>query len=100
LSLPCILADRILRPVANGEDGARELRLREREEEVRLILGRVDAAAQTMPSGRSVPIDTRVVTRGDRVGSQRFRALGERGELQIAVAMGARQRCASCGILG
>ena len=37
---PRVLADRVLRPVADGEDRARELLLRQREQEIRLVLRR------------------------------------------------------------
>ena len=44
LPLARVFANRVLRSIADGEDGARELILRQREEEVRLILRGVDAA--------------------------------------------------------
>src|SRR5438093_1384447 len=77
---------------ADGEDGVRELILREREQEVRLILGRIDAALEKMPSGRRIAIDARVMTGRDGVRPERGRALRERRELEVAVAVRARQR--------
>src|SRR3954462_15199928 len=48
-----VLAARVLRPVADREHGARELLLRQREKEIRLILRRVGAALQeVMPALR------------------------------------------------
>ena len=60
-----VLADGVLRPIADREDRARQLVLRQREQEVRLILRRIDAALQQVPAGRLVALDARVVAGGD-----------------------------------
>src|SRR5207248_6531481 len=70
-----IFADRLLRTVADRKDSLGQLLLCEREEEVGLILGRVDAAPQHVAAGRSVVIDARVVTGGDAVGAEAARPL-------------------------
>ena len=94
-----VLADGVLRAIADREDGARELLLRQREQEVRLILRRVDAALQQVAAGRRVALDARVVAGRDRVGAEAARALDQRRELQIAVAVRAGQRRPAGGVL-
>ena len=94
---------RILRPIANREDRVGELRLREREEKVRLILRRVDAALEHVAAHPRVVInaalDARVVSGRDRVGAEPLRSIDERRELQIAVAVRAGKRRTARGVL-
>ncbi len=68
-----------------------ELLLREREKEVRLVLGGVDAAQQPPSAGRLLPGDAGVVTGGHGVRPERGGAVAQLGELQFAVAVRARQ---------
>ena len=89
---PRVLADRVLRTIADREERARELLLRQREQEIRLILRRIDAAPQQVPPGRLVALDAGVVAGGDRVRAEARGAVGERRELQVAVAVRAGQR--------
>ena len=65
----------------------RELRLRQREQEVRLILRRIGAALEQVTRRSPVALDARVVAGGDDVGAEPLGALGERRELQVAVAV-------------
>src|SRR5438094_911412 len=72
---PRVLAHRVLRPIADGEDRAGELLLGQREQKVRLIPGRIGAAPQAMPSALPVALDARVVAGRDRVGAEAARPL-------------------------
>src|SRR5207245_1292298 len=96
---PRVFADRLLGPIADGEDGARELRLGQREQKVRLILRGIGAAPEQMASARAVALDARVVAGRDGVGAEAARPLDERRKLQVAVAARARQRRAARGVL-
>ncbi len=87
-----VLADLVLRTIADGERGARQLVLRQREQEVRLILGRIDPAPEPIAEGGLISLDARVVSRCHDVGAEAARVLGEGRELQVAVAVRARQR--------
>ena len=73
---------------------ARELLLREREQEVGLVLRRVRAAPQH-EAAVGAALDARVVTGGQRVGAKAERAIEQRRELQIGVAVRARNRRAA-----
>src|SRR5262249_59180100 len=84
------LADGGLVEVPDRESRARELRLRQREEEVRLVLLRVHAAAQAVALRRLVVVDLRVMPGGDRPGVETGGPLDQRPELQVAVAVHAR----------
>ena len=81
-----------------GNDGLRQLLLRQREEEVGLVLVRVGAAPQQPPSvgGR---VHARVVAGRDLRGAQARGALEQRRELEVAVAVGAGQRRAARRVL-
>src|SRR5262249_29690005 len=83
-ALARVLAHGILRPVADREDGTRELILGQGEKEVRLILRGIDAALQHAAAGDLVALDPRVVSRRDGIGAEAVRPIGERRELQIA----------------
>ena len=85
------VADVVLGATADGEDGLRQLILRQREEEIRLVLRGVDTAPELVPA-RGGPLDARVMARGDRVGSETAGAVEQRRELEIAVAVRAGQR--------
>ena len=56
-----------------GNTRVRELVLRQREQEIRLVLVRVDAAQQPIPAPVLVEGDARVVAGGDRGGVERRR---------------------------
>src|SRR6185295_19157143 len=98
---PGVGADRGFRTVADREHRAGELRLGEREEKVRLVLRRVETALEDVASGLRTDLvfaeelDSCVMTRGNGLSAKRLGALGERGELQVAVAVGAGQRRAT-----
>src|SRR3954471_1669612 len=96
--LPRVLADLLLRQGADREDRARELLLREREEEIRLVLRRVEAAPQKVPAAGAA-LHPRIVAGRDRIGAEAARAIGERGELEIAVAVRAGERRPPRGVL-
>ena len=72
---PRLLAHRRLVQRADGEARPGELRLGQREEEVGLVLGRVDAALEAIAAGPLVEIDLRVVAGRDGLGLERRRAL-------------------------
>src|SRR5262245_1596765 len=61
---PGVVAHGVLRAIADRKARLRELILRQREEEVRLILGAIDAAFQEEASGGLVADHTRVVPGG------------------------------------
>ncbi len=87
---------------ADREHGVGELRLIEREEKVRLVLGRVETAKQPVQSGGRaglVALDAGVVSGGDKTGIEPPCALGERRELEVAVAVHAGDWRPSAGIL-
>ena len=92
LPSPRVLADRILGTIAHREHRVRELLLRQREQEIRLILGRIDGAPEQESSGRFVALDPGVVAGGHPVRAEPAAPIGERGELQVAVAVRAGQR--------
>jgi len=89
----------VLRPIAHRKNGATELILRERKQEVRLILCRIRAALQEKAAGRRIALDPRVMAGRHGVGAEAARPIDERGELQVAVAMRAGQRRASRRVL-
>src|SRR5215510_13337166 len=91
LSCVRVLAYRLFRTIADREDRSRQLRLRQREQEVRLVLRRILAARELIGAGRR-PLDARVVAGRDGVGSEGRGSLEERRELQVAVAVRARER--------
>src|SRR5581483_2634404 len=74
---PRLLAHIRLHQRADGEYRPRELILREREQEVRLILLDIRAALE-QPSAVGILLDTRVVTGGDLFGAETARAFEKR----------------------
>ena len=94
-----LLAHGALVEVADRKHRVRELRLVQREEEVRLILRRVRAALQPVASGGGIEIHARVVTRRHELRAEPVGAVDERRELQVAVAVDARDRRAAGRIL-
>src|SRR5205814_10601462 len=87
-----VLPYRDLRPIADRKQGACELILAEREQKVRLILAGIHAALQDGAARGTVALDARGTARGDGVGAEAARAIGQRRKLQIAVAVRAGQR--------
>ena len=83
---------------AYREHRVRELLLRQREEEVSLVLIGVGAALE-QPPPVTVALDPCVVPRRHAGGAEALGAVEERGELQVAVAVGARHRRAARGVL-
>jgi len=73
-----------------AEPHRRQLVRRHREQEVRLILAGIDAAAQLVLA--IAGHDLRVVARDEHVGPDRTRALEERRELDVLVALHTRVR--------
>src|SRR5207302_10631499 len=96
---PRVLADGGLGSVADRENGARQLILCQREQEVRLVLCGVCAALQQIAADGSIALHAGIVTGGDRVGAEPARPLDQRGELQVAVTVGARNRRAAGSVL-
>ena len=94
-----VLADRRLLEAADRKHRVGELRLRQREEEVRLILGRIGAAQEPILAGRGIPLDAGVMAGGDEVGVERLGPRRQRRELQVAVAVHAGNRRAAAGVL-
>ena len=94
-----LLADGRLVEVADREHRVRQLRLVEREQEVRLILRRVRAALQPVAAGGGIEIHARVVTRRHELRAEPLGAGGERRELEVAVAVHARDRRAAGRVL-
>ena len=84
---------------AHREARPGELRAIEREEEVGLVLLRVDAAPQHVAPARLVPAGARVVSGRDGLGVEPPRALHERRELQLAVAVHAGDGRPARGVL-
>ena len=82
-----------------GKHRVRELVLRQREEKVRLILGRIGAALQYVAAGCGIEIDPRVVACRDEVGAEPLGAADERRELEVAIAVDARNRRPSRRVL-
>src|SRR5262249_39052055 len=72
-----------------------ELRLREPEQEVGLVLVGIDRAPQPAQPGLWVAIDARVVPRGHRAGAEYLRALEQVLELEALIARHARDWRAS-----
>ena len=99
LPLARVVADGILPTVADREHCPGELGLCQREQEIRLVLGRIGAAPQPEGAARLVSLDPRIVAGRDRVGTEAAGPLGERGELEIAVAAGAGERRPSGRVL-
>ena len=90
-------ADSRLVERTDREERVRELILRQREEKIRLILRGIDAALeQVLPAGL---LDASVVAGRHQACAKPLGARGERGELQIAVAVHARNRRAAAGVL-
>src|SRR4051812_37253627 len=74
---PRLLANRGLVERADGEPRARQLRLRQREQKVRLVLLAVDASLQPVALGRRIEVDLRVVPRGHGLSLEGGRAVNE-----------------------
>src|SRR5258705_367900 len=83
-----LLAHLGLDQAADRKDGAGKLILRQREEEVRLVLARIGAALQ-QPATVCRLLDPRIMACCDLLGAKPERAIEQRRKLQIAVAMGA-----------
>jgi hypothetical protein len=98
LACPRIGAHRLLGSIADGEHGVSQLILRQRKQEIRLILGGIDGALEQI-SARRVTFHACVVSGRDRVGAEAGRAIDERRELQVAVAMRAGKGRAARGVL-
>src|SRR3989442_8798 len=82
----------VLRQLADGKARRLELRLRQRPEEVGLILPRVPGAQEQVPPSRRVACHARIVARRDGRRLPGAGAPEERAEFQIAVALKARNR--------
>ena len=93
-----LLAHLGLDQAADRKDGTGELILRQREQEVRLVLARIGAALQQPPTVCRL-LDPRIMACRDLLGAKPERAIEQRRKLQIAVAMGAGQRRSSGGVL-
>ena len=87
-----------LRQRAHRKHRAGQLLLRQREQEVRLVLVAIDAALEQPSSGRR-SLDARVVAGRHLVGAESPRAIEQRRELEVAVAVRARQRRPARGVL-
>ena len=83
------LADGGLLHLAEGEEGAAELLLREAEEEVGLVLGLVGGAGEDPALARLVEVVAGVVAGGDAVGADLAGGGEELVELEVVVAEGA-----------
>jgi len=83
------LADFGLAHLAEGEEGARELVLREAEEEVGLVLGMVGGAGEDPALSLLVKMITRIMPGGDAVGTDLTGGDEELVELEVVVAEGA-----------
>ena len=83
---------------ADRKHAARELILRQREQEVRLVLVAVGAALQ-QPAAVGALLDARVVAGGHVLGAEAARAIEQRRELQVAVAVRAGERRAPGRVL-
>src|SRR5262249_27239172 len=79
-------ADVGLRELADREDGALELELGQRPQEVALVLLEVPAAVADEPAGPAVSRDAGVVPGGHGVRLPRQGTLEERAELHLTVA--------------
>jgi len=78
---------------------ARELCLRQREEEIRLILAGIGAALEAISPRLRVEVHLRVMAGRDGLGPECFGALHERRKLQVAVAVNAWNRRTSRRVL-
>src|SRR5262249_45829445 len=94
-----LLTDRGLVEMADREPRARQLRLRQREQKVRLVLLPIDAAPEAVAPRLLVEINLRVRARGARLGGKSHPTLDQRGELQVAVAVHAGDGRASRRVL-
>ena len=97
--LACLFPYLGLVEIADRKHRVRELRLVEREQEVRLILGRIRSALQAIPAGRRIQIHARVMAGRDEVRAHAFGPGDEGRELQVAVAVHARNRRPAGGVL-
>ncbi len=79
---------------ADREHGARELILREREQEVRLVLVGIETAPEQQSSVSGL-LDASVMSRGQVLRPETARAVQKRRELHVAVAMRAGNRRAA-----
>src|SRR5262245_60316337 len=87
-----------LRQRANRKHGMRELLLREREQEVRLILVGIHAALEKGSSTVSL-LDASIVTGGQIVGAESACPIEQRRELHVAVTVRTRNRSSSGRVL-
>src|SRR6266571_5286170 len=83
-----VLAHLALDQAANRKHGTGELILRQREQEVRLVLVRIGAALQ-QPATVWRLLDPRIMACCNPLCAKPERAIEQRRKLQIAVAMGA-----------
>src|SRR6266699_1200746 len=86
--------------IADREERVREVGGAEREQEVGLVLGRVDGGPEVRAAGRRVGADARVVAGCEPAGAERAGALPEDAELEVPVAARARVRGAAGHVLG
>ena len=77
---PRAISNRLFGEMADGEACRGQLRLRQRPQEIRLVLPRIDALPEETATA-AVASDTRVVPRRDGAGVPGERALEERPEL-------------------
>jgi len=81
--------------VPDGEACMRQLILCQREQKVRLILAGVDAAQETVAPVILIKDHSRVVPGGHHRRIQAGRTFGQRGKLQVGIAVHTRNRCAA-----
>jgi hypothetical protein len=83
----------------DGKHRVRELILRQREQEIGLILRRIDAALEDVAAGGLVALDPRVVSSRDEPRPKALGARRQGRELQVAVAVHAGDRRPACRVL-
>src|SRR5439155_8176727 len=88
----------VFRELAERKERARELRRRETEEKVRLVLGGVARPQQARPAVGTAR-DARVVPGRDEIGAQGAGAAPELVELEVLVAEHARIRRPAAQVL-
>jgi len=96
---PGLGAHLLLGQFAHGKPCRGELGLAQRPQEVRLVLSRISAAPEQIPSRGAIVRDPRVVARRHSGRVPGARAMKQRAELDVAVAYHARHRRASGRVL-
>ncbi len=99
IQVPRELAHRGLVERPHREDRVRQLRLRQGEEKIGLVLVRIEAAEESIPPRGLVALDPGVVPGADQPRPEAGRAVHQRRELQVAVAVYARDRRPSRRVL-